>query len=86
MEVTMKQLSIRNVNPQLAAALEAERRARDISLNETVLDLLRRALGLVDEPYDNGLEALSGSWSDDDFAEFATAVATFNEIDENLWQ
>jgi len=82
----MKQLSIRNVNPQLAAALEAERRARDISLNETVLDLLRRALGLVDEPYDNGLEALSGSWSDDDFAEFTTAVATFNEIDENLWQ
>ena len=82
----MKQLSIRNVNPQLAAALEAERRARDLSLNETVLDLLRRALGLVDVPYDNGLEALSGSWSDDDHSEFTTAIATFDEIDKNLWR
>ncbi len=82
----MKQLSIRNVNSRLAAALEAERRARDLSLNETVLDLLRRALGLVDEPYGNGLETLSGSWSDDDYAEFATATASFDEIDENLWR
>lgn len=82
----MKQLSIRNVNPQLAAALEAERRARGTSLNEAVLDLLRRALGLGGEPYNNGLEALAGSWSDDEHAEFTTAIATFDEIDENLWR
>ena len=82
----MKQLSIRNVNSRLAAALEAERRARDLSLNETVLDLLMRALGLVEEPYGNGLETLSGSRSDDDYAEFATATASFDEIDENLWR
>jgi len=82
----MKQLSIRNVSPQLATALEQERRARRTSLNETVLDLLRRALGVGDAPYDNGLEALAGTWSETDHAEFRSATADFDEIDEELWR
>ena len=42
----MKALTIRNVDARLARALERETARRGTSLNETVLDLLRRGLGV----------------------------------------
>lgn len=82
----MKQLSIRNVGPELAAALEDERRRRGTSLNRTVLELLRQAVGLSRLPFDNGLKELAGSWSEEELREFEEATAIFEEVDEELWR
>jgi len=83
----MKKLTIRNVSPDLAAALGAEKHRRGLSLNRTVLALLQEALGVsakVDQG--NGLGPLAGSWTEDEFREFQHAVAPFREIDEEPWR
>ena len=82
----MKHLSVRNVPDDIADALDAERRRRGESLNRTVVDLLRLALGLGLRPYRNGLERLAGTWTEEEYRRFEKAVACFEEIDEELWR
>lgn len=83
----MKTMTIRSVPPELAAALEAERRRRGLSLNRTVLSLMQEALGVSNRRQrSNGLRRLSGSWSEDEFRRFETAVSAFGEIDPELWK
>ena len=83
----MKTMTIRNISVELAAALEAEKRRRGLSLNRTVLSLMQEALGISSgRGRSNGLRRLSGSWSGDEFRRFEKAVASFGEIDEELWR
>jgi len=84
----MKALTIRHVDPALARAIERERDRRGVSVNQTVLDLLREALGAGEEPRrrSNGLGALAGKWSAADKAEFDEATKVFEQIDPELWR
>ena len=83
----MKTMTIRSVSPELAAALEAEKRRRGLSLNGTVLSLMQEALGVSNSRQrSNGLRRQSGSWSEDEFRRFETNVAAFGEIDPDLWK
>jgi plasmid stability protein len=83
----MKALTIRNVDPKLARALESETNRRGTSLNQTVLDLLRRALGVeAGTRRSNGLRELAGSWSARELAEFESRVAIFERVDAELWR
>lgn len=46
-----------------------------------------QALGLTaDQEYDNGLDKLAGSWSQEEFEEFEKNTAVFEQIDEELWR
>lgn len=83
----MKTMTIRNISTELAAALEAEKRRRGLSLNRTVLSLMQETLGISDaRGRSNGLRSLAGSWNEDEFRQFEEAVAQFGEIDEGLWR
>ncbi len=86
--VEMKQLTVRNVPHDLEAALDAERRRRGASLNRTVVELLRQALGLAEgvEPRENGLRRFAGTWTEEEYREFEKAIAPFEAIDEELWR
>ena len=82
----MRHLTIRNVPPEVAAALEEKRRGSRKSLNQTVIELLGRGLGvrrLGEES--NGLAALAGTWTQDEHEQFEAAVALTEQIDEELW-
>ena len=83
----MKALTIRNVDTPLARALERERKKRAASLNETVLALLRQALGVdsANAPVSNGLHKLAGGWSADDLRAFERATRPFEQVDDELW-
>lgn len=81
----MKTLTIRNLPPEVADALEQERRRRGTSLNQTVIGLLGQGLG-VGGPRSNGLAALAGRWDEEEFRRFEHAVAPFEEIDPELWR
>lgn len=81
----MKHLTIRNLPPDVAQALEREKRRRGESMNQTVIGLLSKGLG-VGAPRSNGLANLSGKWSEEDLEEFERAVAPFAEIDDELWR
>jgi len=84
----MNHLTVRNVPPDLASALRREQRRRGASLNRTVLDLLRTALGLGrDGAYDNGLGRFAGTWSAREFAAFQRNIAAlFERVDEEVWK
>jgi hypothetical protein len=78
-------LTVRNVPPQLAAALDAERRRRGTSLNQTVLDLLSQSLAVKCQR-SNGLRRFAGTWSEEEFREFEENTRVFEEIDRELWR
>lgn len=83
----MQYLSVRNVPPELAAALKKEKTRQGKSLNRTIIDLLRQSLGVGRMARrSNGLARLAGSWSDEDLRRFEDAVAATEEIDEELWK
>ncbi len=82
----LKNMTVRNIPPELAKALDKERRRRGDSLNKTVLELLRQGLGVGPGVRSNGLASLAGTWSEDEFREFEEATAFFEQVDEELWQ
>jgi len=83
----MKHLTIRNVSPELAEALEREKLNRGTSLNRTVLDILERALGVSAlRRRSNGLSDLAGTWSEEEFERFENAIAVTEQVDEELWR
>ncbi len=82
-----RHLTIRGVPAALAKELDAERRRRGSSLNQTVISLLSRSLGLSGEPPPrSGLEKLSGSWSEAELTDFQEATRAFGNVDEELWK
>lgn len=81
----MKALTIRNVPPDVARALESEKKRRGGSLNQTVIDLLRQSLGTHESRRSNGLRRLAGTWSRRDLVAFEKRIAPFEQVDEDLW-
>ncbi len=83
----MKNLTIRSIPPDLAEALEKEKRKRGSSLNQTVLQLLSQGLGVgIGRSRKNGLARLAGTWTVDEHEQFETAIASTEQIDEELWR
>lgn len=78
-------MTIRNLPPAVAEALEREKRRRGRSLHQTVIDLLGQSLG-VRGSRSNGLGDLAGGWDEDEMREFERAIAPFEQIDEELWK
>ena len=81
----MKNLTIRNLPPAVADALEREKRRRGESLNRTVIQLLSQGLG-VGGVRSNGLAGLAGRWTEEEFRDFEGATLPFNELDPELWR
>jgi hypothetical protein len=82
----MKHVTVRNIPRQVAEALNRERRRSDRSLNQTVIDVLSRGLGLSQHgPRRNGLAQLAGTWTDDDLRRFEAAVAPLEAVDPDMW-
>lgn len=82
----MTHLTVRNVPAEVAEALVAEKTRRGGSLNATVIDLLRRALGVnSDASHDNGLGRHAGDWSEADLQEFEANTRMFQQVDPDLW-
>jgi len=81
----VRHLTIRDVPAELAERLAEEKRVRGRSLNQTVLDLLAQALGVVGGRRSNGLGEHSGAWSTEEHEAFERAIAEGEEIDEELW-
>jgi hypothetical protein len=80
-------VSLRGVDPALRTALEAEAARLGMSLNAVILRVLRDALGLGQAAeYFHDLDALAGSWAPAEAEAFRTAVRSFEEIDQAMWE
>ncbi len=83
--VNAHHITVRNLPDDVSAALQREKRRRGVSLNQTVIDLLRQSLG-VRSVRSNGLSRLAGTWTEADQREFLANVQSFDEIDPELWR
>jgi hypothetical protein len=78
----MRHVTIRNLPIEVAEALDEERHRSRKSLNQTVIDLLGRALGVRGQgERRNGLASLAGTWSQEELERFEAAVASTEQID-----
>jgi len=77
-------LTLHNVPSEVAEALERERERSQTSLDETVITLLRQALGV--QAKRNGLAKLAGAWTDEEHERFEKAIAVNEQVDEELWR
>jgi hypothetical protein len=80
---TPKQITIRNPSDELARRLREIGRARNQSLNTTILQLLEQAVGLCERRERLGRYA---TFNDADRREFEAALAAQRGIDEELWR
>lgn len=86
----MKAITLRNIPPRLARAIEKTAARSGLSLNKAVIRLLEEGLGLDDglrKPhlYDD-LDELAGSWTAEEAAEFDEALRGMRTIDPELWK
>ena len=77
-----KQLTIRGVSDEVERRLKKLSEARGQSVNSTVLAILEGAVG-VDER--RGRLNRYATWTEEDFAEFESALADQRKIDDELW-
>ena len=84
----MAMMSIRGLDDQALTRLKSQAEHEGSSLNSLVLRLLQGA-GTSVEPgilkkYDD-LDALAGTWSDEEALAFERNTAAFAEVDAALW-
>lgn len=87
----MKAITLRNLPPDLAKAVRREAERKRISINKAVISLLEgKAEGHkrkgTRKPRHQELDALAGSWSKEEAAEFDKALAAQRPIDPDLWK
>jgi hypothetical protein len=85
-------ITIRNLPADLETRIEAMAREEGASLAQTVIRLLMRATGLRPPERRDGkpashhdLDALAGTWSAEEAAEFERALAAQRSIDPDVW-
>ncbi|MCE2449764.1 MAG: antitoxin [Candidatus Latescibacteria bacterium] len=86
----MKNMTLRGLDPQLAAKLREVAEREGKSVNQTVLDALRRQFGLdksrrFTEVY-HDLDHLFGRWDEDEFTRIQQKIDSERRTDSELWQ
>ena len=84
-----RQLSLRGVDRELERLLRREAQRRGLSLNQTVLRLLREALGIAGpvrgRVFDD-LDHLAGTWTEKEAEDFEARLREMRGLDEELWR
>ena len=79
------QYTIRNIPEQVDRLVRQQVLKTHKSLNSVLLDVLKRGVGVADEPVEyHDLDELAGSWVAD--PDFDAAMEAFESIDEELWK
>ena len=86
----MGSLSIRGVDDQLSALLKQKAAAAQKSVNQFVLETLRKYVGLEKEKrftleY-HDLDNLFGRWSEDEYNRIQGKIDAERGVDEELWK
>ena len=86
----LKNMTLRGLDPQLAARLREVARREGKSMNQTALDALRQQFGLDKSrrftEVHRDMDHLFGSWDEDEFARIQGKIDAERRIDPELWQ
>ena len=78
-----KQLTIRGVPDEVASQLDRLSRSHRRSVNAIVVDILATAVGFKER---RERLARYTTWTEDDLAEFTTALSAQRVVDDRLWR
>lgn len=86
----MVSMSIHGLDEQILMQLQRRAEAEGISLNGLLLRLLQESgkspVASGDRRKFDDLDALAGTWSDEEAQDFARQTAPFGEVDAALWR
>lgn len=80
----MPNLSLRDLDTSTLARIKSSARRRKLSVNRLIVETLQQHYAAGERANDD-LDALAGSWSKAQAAQFNAAIAPFGEIDRALW-
>lgn len=85
----MKTITIRGIDDRLNIALKAQASKENQSLNQWVLQALKKMTGLQKEPIFkkyHDLDHLAGGWDDEETKAFYENTGLFEKIDKDIWE
>ena len=86
----MKNMTLRGLDLSLADKLRQTARQEGKSVNQFVLETLRKRLGLEKEKgftaVHHDMDSLFGRWSEQEFREIQGKIDAQRTIDEDLWR
>jgi hypothetical protein len=86
----MKSISIQGIDEQLSMLLKQQAATARKSVNQFILDTLRKQLGLEKEKKINAehddLDNLFGAWTEEEFGSIQGKISSERKIDTELWQ
>lgn len=87
----MQQLTLRGFDDELEKSIRSEAKRRNLSLNQVVIDALRKAFGLTEKTRGYGqigrsLDHLAGRMTAENAEEVLDGIAHLEQIDESLWK
>ena len=80
----MPNLSLRDLDTATLSRIKSAARRQKRSVNRMIVETLQQHYAAGQRPPD-GVDALAGTWSKAELAEFTAAIAPFGEIDKALW-
>ncbi len=88
-ELTMKTLTIRNIDNELSRSLKKKAEESGTSLNSCIINILKEKFGLLKKQFSkkyNDLDELAGTWNKKDYEQFNKNIVSFDQIDEAMWK
>lgn len=85
----MKSITIHNLDDSLDTLIRERAKKQGTSLNKTIQQLLKQALGLKPgkkPDHRDDFSELSGIWSKKDLNDFTSKTKDFGKIDESDWR
>ncbi len=85
----MKTLTIRNIDDDLSKFLKKKANDSGSSLNSYIINILKQKAGLLKKQFSkkyDDLDGLTNSWTEKEFNDFNKSVASFGQIDEEMWK
>jgi plasmid stability protein len=83
-------ITISNLDDGTIAQLQHAAARHGMSVEAFAADVLRQSVGgkLASPPAEQHptIQSLAGTWSEEEFREFTTAIAPFEQIDDSLWK
>ncbi len=84
----MGNVSLRGIDDHVKNLLKAEAAKNGISVNGLILSYIHKGIGVtaVSSTRYHDLDALAGTWSDEEKNEFARAISSLDQIDKEMWK
>jgi len=85
----MKTITVRGIDPGLDRVIKSRAKQNSLSVNQWVLQTLKKVTGTGKEPVfrkHRDLDALAGGWSKEEVEAFQKNTQIFERIDEDVWK